>query len=262
MTLTQILQKCLKNINILIFALVLGLTTGYIITSNNITEYASIKIYKHDQTHEYKFDFYNKLFGVDDQKINQSTIQTFYDIFKLKLKDKRYVITGLRNNFETIEMNQLLSDDIYSASEVKKDEIYKLSIVSLNRDKTKRAIDDTLKMINDDIISSISNRINSLVTDLTFINSLEPKIDSEKSYINLEGSSSLGNKLYQLSEDDLIKIKGYENIKKIIESDNLTLVRYDIDSIQFKNYHVINITSITIIFLILAVVFILLREKS
>ena len=95
-----------------------------------------------------------------------------------------------------------------------------------------------------------------------FINSLEPKIDSGKSYINLEGSISLGNKLYQLSEDDLIKIKNYENIKKIIESDNLTLVRYDIDSIQFKNYHVINITSITIIFLILAVVFILLREKN
>ena len=109
---------------------------------------------------------------------------------------------------------------------------------------------------------SISNRINSLVTDLIFINSLEPKIDSGKSYINLEGSTSLGNKLYQLSEDDLIKIKNYENIKKIIESDNLTLVRYDIDSIQFKNYHVINITSITIIFLILAVVFILLREKN
>ena len=199
MTLTQILQKCLKNINILIFALVLGLTTGYFITSANVTEYASIKIYKHDHTYEYKFDFYNKLFGIDDQKINQSTIQTFYDIFKLKLRDEKYVITGLRNNFETMEMNQILSDDIYTAAEVKKDEIYELSVVSLNRDKTKRAIDNILKMINDDIISSISNRVNSLVTDLTFINSLEPKIDSDKSYMNLEGSSNLSNK-FELSK--------------------------------------------------------------
>ncbi len=85
---------------------------------------------------------------------------------------------------------------------------------------------------------------------------------SGESYISLESSSTFNNKLYQLSSDDLVKIKNYENIKKIIESDNFILVRYDINSIKFKNYDAINITSITIIFLILAIAFILLREKD
>lgn len=262
MTLTQILQKCLKNINILIFALVLGLTTGYFISSANITEYASIKIYKHDHTHEYKFDFYNKLFGTEDQKVHQPTIQTFYNIFKLKLKDKKYVIEGLKNNYESEEMKQLLSENLYTASEVKKDEIFELRVVSLSRDKTKRAIDDTLKIINDSIISSISDRVSSLISDFIFINSLEPIRESDPSYMNIGESLKFSNKLYRLSASDLDKIKNYINIRRIIESDNLNLIRYDIDSIKFKNYHVINITSVAIIFLILAVVFILLREKN
>ena len=70
---------------------------------------------------------------------------------------------------------------------------------------------------------------------------------SGESYISLESSSTFNNKLYQLSSDDLVQIKNYENIKKIIESDNFILVRYDINSIKL-NYDAINITSITIIF--------------
>ncbi len=140
MTLTEILQKCLKNINILIFALVLGLAVGYLVSSAKNTEYASIKIHKHDHTYEYKFDFYNKLFSTDDQKNNKSTVQTFYDIFKLKLKDEKYIFTGLKNYYKTTEMNQIMSDDVFTASEVKKDQVFELKVISLNRDKTKRQL--------------------------------------------------------------------------------------------------------------------------
>ena len=82
MTLTST-QKCLKNINILIFALVLGLAVGYLVSSAKNTEYASIKIHKHDHTYEYKFDFYNKLLAQMIKRITKVLFKHFM-IFQIK----------------------------------------------------------------------------------------------------------------------------------------------------------------------------------